>query len=263
VAVIIRRGPSKHTAVVKWDLSNDTFQVGQWLKGVIYPLDSDISPDGQHWIYKVCKKGNFWTGVARVPWLKALDFWPERNGFWSGGGLFINNTSYWLSCGTPYDTRSTMLSKWKKSGARKANGMRMSLNFPEDLRTFYPETYRPQLARLGWRLYGGAPAKSMAPGHAVPMIHTKRANQQWVLKRCLVGFPGMIPSGEEYSLSDGATGAVSELPLWDWGDIHEESLVWAQEGKIMRGSLNPDGSVSGQVVFDTCPMKFEGIAAPY
>jgi len=32
VAVIFRRGPAKQVLLVRWDLSNDTFEAGQWFK---------------------------------------------------------------------------------------------------------------------------------------------------------------------------------------------------------------------------------------
>jgi hypothetical protein len=35
-AVIIRRGPSKSVCPMLWDRSNDTFKLGQWLRGRIY-----------------------------------------------------------------------------------------------------------------------------------------------------------------------------------------------------------------------------------
>ena len=50
-AVIIRRGPSRKTAVIGWDRKNDTFEVGQWLNGRIYERRCDLSPDGKHFIY--------------------------------------------------------------------------------------------------------------------------------------------------------------------------------------------------------------------
>lgn len=45
-ALVIRRGPSRYTAVIGWDRKTDTFQVGQWLKGKI--VDADISPNGRY-----------------------------------------------------------------------------------------------------------------------------------------------------------------------------------------------------------------------
>lgn len=42
LGVIIRRGPSKQVATILWDRRQDTFQLGQWLKGRIYERRSDL-----------------------------------------------------------------------------------------------------------------------------------------------------------------------------------------------------------------------------
>ena len=56
-AVIFRRGPTSKTAVIGWDRSNDSFQLGQWLYGKIYPLRCDLSPSGEYLIYFAAKYG--------------------------------------------------------------------------------------------------------------------------------------------------------------------------------------------------------------
>ena len=67
-AIVIRRGPSKQVAVIGWDRSDDSFTVGQWLKGRIYPRRCDISSDGSHWIYfAMDKHSQTYTVVAKVP----------------------------------------------------------------------------------------------------------------------------------------------------------------------------------------------------
>ena len=35
VGAIFRRGPSKQVLLVRWDLTNDTFEPGQWFQGRI------------------------------------------------------------------------------------------------------------------------------------------------------------------------------------------------------------------------------------
>jgi hypothetical protein len=89
-AVVFRRGPSKQVALIKWNLSDDTFEVGQWLKGRVYERRSDLSPSGSRLIYFA---GNWkpplrtWTAVSRPPYLTALALWPKGD-TWGGGGLF-------------------------------------------------------------------------------------------------------------------------------------------------------------------------------
>ena len=56
-AVVFRRGPSDKVALIGWDRRNDTFTLGQWLRGRIYPLRCDLSPTGKHLIYFAAKYG--------------------------------------------------------------------------------------------------------------------------------------------------------------------------------------------------------------
>lgn len=50
VAVILRRGPRKHFRLILWQLTDDTFEPGQWLIGGDVRL-WDLSPDGGKLIY--------------------------------------------------------------------------------------------------------------------------------------------------------------------------------------------------------------------
>jgi hypothetical protein len=50
-AIVIRRGPSKQTCILSWNMRTDEVRVAQWLKGRIYERRSDVSPDGKYWIY--------------------------------------------------------------------------------------------------------------------------------------------------------------------------------------------------------------------
>jgi len=100
VAVIFRRGPSKHVEVVRWDMRRDSFVRGHWFQGRIYTRRSDLSPDGKLLVYFASKfnsqtvnDGEYtyaWTAVSRVPWLTALGLWPKGD-CWHGGGLFLSN----------------------------------------------------------------------------------------------------------------------------------------------------------------------------
>lgn len=92
VAVVLRRGPSKHTLVLRWDLTRHTFDEGHWFAGRLYPERCDLSPDGAWMVYFAAKfKGPIptYTALSRPPWLTAHALWPEL-GTWSGGGVFVD-----------------------------------------------------------------------------------------------------------------------------------------------------------------------------
>ena len=77
-AVILRRGPSRHTALVGWDRRTDRFTVGQWFYGRVYERRSDLSPDGRHLVYFAmnarwdARARGSWTAISKAPYLKAL-----------------------------------------------------------------------------------------------------------------------------------------------------------------------------------------------
>ena len=56
-AVVFRRGPASCVAVIGWDLATDTFKVGQWLRGRIYPFRCDLSPNGEYLLYFAARYG--------------------------------------------------------------------------------------------------------------------------------------------------------------------------------------------------------------
>lgn len=96
-AVIFRRGPSDWFHLLKWDMTNDTFESGAWFKGSIYPEKCDISPDGTLLLYFALQGSKFntsyspaWTAVSRVPWMEALGLWPQEMTY-GGGGRFLSN----------------------------------------------------------------------------------------------------------------------------------------------------------------------------
>ena len=48
-AVVLRRGPRLHNRLIRWNLGNDTFTPGQWMKGTVHLYDLD--PSGQKLLY--------------------------------------------------------------------------------------------------------------------------------------------------------------------------------------------------------------------
>src|SRR5689334_22184837 len=91
LAVVIRRGPSKSVCTFLWDRSEDSFRLGQWMRGRIYERRCDLSPDGKYLIYFAMNgkwesetKGS-WTAISRNPYLKAVTLYAKGD-CWNGGG---------------------------------------------------------------------------------------------------------------------------------------------------------------------------------
>lgn len=72
VGMILRRGPTDWVQMIHWDTRKDTFTLGQWFHGKVYPEKSDISPDGSLIIYFAGKFGKqsdpmkrAWTAISK------------------------------------------------------------------------------------------------------------------------------------------------------------------------------------------------------
>lgn len=89
-AVILRRGPTRFTRLLRWDLRDDTVRAGQWLIGRVAPGPCGLSPDGELLIYEARKGTQTFTAVSRPPYFTALAFW-EYASPWTGGGFFSAN----------------------------------------------------------------------------------------------------------------------------------------------------------------------------
>jgi len=100
-AVIFRRGPSKQTCMIAWDMRKDRFDVGQWFKGHVYLGHSDLSPDGK-WL--IASLGNFrpplrtWIALSEPPYFTARALWPAT-GTWFGYPEFLSKDVLYLPDG--------------------------------------------------------------------------------------------------------------------------------------------------------------------
>lgn len=83
-ALVLRRGPTGQVARFIWDRAQNTFEMGQWLKGRIYEHRSDLSPDGRHMVVFAGTGTRWWTAVSRAPWSRALAIFSQ-NSTWTGG----------------------------------------------------------------------------------------------------------------------------------------------------------------------------------
>ncbi len=93
VAVVFRRGPSRWTQLLKWNLESDEVTAGQWIRARVYTDFCDLSPDGRRLIASFSDysqrrrdmaaqhnlKYDFmactWTAVSRLPYFTATALW--------------------------------------------------------------------------------------------------------------------------------------------------------------------------------------------
>ncbi|MEO1069352.1 MAG: hypothetical protein AAFW95_09560 [Cyanobacteria bacterium J06638_6] len=96
VVAVFRRGPSEWAHVGRWDLAQNRYEPGGWLRGRIFPRRSDISPDGQWLCYFAHNPNARWdhgeayVAVAKLPWLTAL-YAVATCGTWTRGYYFTTD----------------------------------------------------------------------------------------------------------------------------------------------------------------------------
>lgn len=299
-ALVVRRGPSKQTAVYHWDRATDTFTLGQWLNGKIYERRCDISRDGRHWIYFAMNgrwftesKGS-WTAVAQTGWLKALAFYPKGD-CWEGGGLFLEHGGYWLN-DRWFDPKTARQDPQFREGGpgiphRDPKASPGTYYNAECLTPYYN-----RLQRDGWAMAESrsvlrrALARFLGRGLSLAETAGEDAltgNGPWgvgqvftkelpdgagvLVKRAHVGCnppPGRGCYWDDHRLLL-EDGTVDEQPDWEWADVDTARgrLVWAEKGRLWAsgrpwrvGRKRPGNAV---LLRDFNGDRFEAREAPY
>jgi hypothetical protein len=260
-AVVVRRGPSRHTALIGWDRKTDKFRLGQWLCGRIYERRSDLSPDGKHLIYfamnghwKSSVKGS-WTAISRAPYLKAVSLFAKGD-CWHGGGLFQTSVDYWLNDGYGHEVQENDPS------------LKRVLEYPWHT-TYGGEclgVYFIRLQRDGWSmkhtsLLGDANDSEVT-------VSDKRINDHWQLRKRAHAAssprkPGRGTYFDTHELFNIRTEELIVKDSWEWADVDGGRVVWAESGRLVAGHINAKGLQSENVLLDFSPMRFEPLAAPY
>jgi hypothetical protein len=90
VIVILQRKSGWLFHVITLDTETHAIEEGSWFRGVLHPLDSDVSFDGKFMIYRAtgAHYRTSWSGVCRLPWLKTLVHVESVEPAGAGGGYF-------------------------------------------------------------------------------------------------------------------------------------------------------------------------------
>lgn len=258
VMAVFRRGPSNQVALLAWNLVTDEITLGQWLKGRIYARRADLSPDGRHLIYFAANHrpqdptGGSWTAVSRMPHLTALHLYHWGH-CWNGGGLFINDSAYWLNGdGT------------NGPDARVPCGLKRVMTPPKGLHPHMgedPVTYFPQLLRDGWTEAG----RTAQDGTHLTVFR-KPVSPGWTLEKT---FHAGIRVGrwrECYSETHrllGPDGTEVALPDAESADTRAGDVLTAERGCLMRRQMVAQGPSGPRLVADLNGLRFTARQADY
>ena len=194
-----------------------------------------------------------YTAVARTPYLKAEDIYKKNNA-WNGGGLFYDNYTYWLNelPGEQYMEK------------RKTNALHVISAWPghENGQGEDPGIYFLRLARDSWVM-----ADSKLNRLEYTAVFIKRVDEFWNLeKRFYATSRKQTGRGvyyEEHTIINQKSLTTISLPEWEWADMDGKRIVWAEKGKIMTARLLHSGLEGFKLLYDTNPLIFQELTAPY
>jgi len=257
VGVVFRRGPSKQVATYLWDREQDSFELGQWLKGRIYERRSDLSPDGKYLIYFAMngkwntKVQGAWTAISIAPWLKAINLYAKGD-CWNGGGLFTSNNTFWLNdggcCG------HTKLQDSKDISIDNSGVYDNTIGNNEDLGVYYN-----RLLRDGWKI---------TEDNNEYTIFEKPLQHDWFLiKITHTDYNSPVGSGcywDEHQLYNRQSKITIECEGWEWAEKDTSFLVWAKNGCLYRVKIDKDIDIDKAIkLYDFNKCRFKAIKAPY
>lgn len=258
IGLVIRRGPAKQVATLLWNRANNEFMLGQWMKGRIYERKCDLSPDGKYFIY-FALDGNWQgesqgtlTAISIAPYLKAIAFYPKGDTY-NGGGLFTGVRSYWLNDGHLTHTEERATAEVIRDLSQPTS------IYGDECRG----VYFPRLIRDGW-----SKKESFTSDQWEYLVtFEKSCSAEWVLRKLAHnqsgGHKGTGSSWDEHVLLNKLSGVEQAFPKWEWADMDGDRLVWATEGRLETGRLQPEGITDQRVLFDFNELSFSAIKAPY
>jgi hypothetical protein len=271
VAVIFRRGPSKHVLVMKWDTSTDRLEYGQWFKGRIYERRCDLSADGDLLLYFAANYKEplqSWSAISRPPYLTAIAMWPKGDG-WGGGGHFISQNRIALN---HRDGETTLAAGFKLPRRIRVEQFGERPGWGEDDPIWFQ-----RLERDGWKLTS-IPEKTKDDFGAKvsrefdPPIKWQKANPKFPklhsLEMAILGIHER--DGPWYLIEHSIIakdGHSDRLGRSDWADwSHSGDLLFGMDGCLYRLTCNA-GKLApleeAKRVADLSNLRFENRDAPY
>jgi hypothetical protein len=263
IVAIFRRGPSKQVALMEWNLATNRVELGQWLKGRIYERRADLSPDGRHLIYfagdhrwtsdPLDMLQGTWTAISRMPYLRAMHLYGWGHS-WNGGGMFVDNATYWLNDAGPM----AYLSVW-----RIECGLRATATPPAGVTPGMGEdavTYFPRLLRDGWVQVAQGPDGQ----GVVAVTFQKKIRAGWVLEKTFRVGVYAGPLGEPYHELHRLIGPAGILDFAaEWADVRTHEVLWATRGCLWRCAVHARNLGDAVMVADLGDMRFKALDAPY
>jgi len=259
-AALFRRGPSRHVLMIRWWLASDTFEIGQWFNGRVFPERCDLSYDGDLLVYFAgnwCGAFSTWTAVSRPPYFTALALWPKGD-TWGGGGRFV--------------TERLIALDHNENHMTMAEGFKLGKNFRVTLLDRVTHAAVVDGPKQGWRLHEPGSydrtAQVFSPPRRFRQAHPRR--QGIVLEHELRLYGRGVPGheGSTFRVLD-ANQVLRTLPgpdIANWDSSGD--LLASYDGKLFRISLkhacapSRDPLGGARLLADFAPLTFSLVQAP-
>lgn len=245
LALLLRRGPSKHVGVFQWNMHTDEIRLSQWLKGRIYEQFCDISPDGQYFVFSFNKKGYCYTAVSNAPWIKALSLWTESGGW--GGGFFLDSHRFTL--------QDHYVGSQPRFTAKEPVYELINLD---------RSVYHHRLVRAGWAQNTASDDLPDSAERYYKDLNARIRIEKIVVRQASLTHQkaqGKPTYWEYHQLFFGSDRL--ELPHWEWCEVINQSIVWSERGQLFRASLAQGALSEPQCIHDFNPYSFVERCAPY
>jgi hypothetical protein len=270
IGVIFRRGPSKQVLLIKWNMEDDSFEMGQWIKARIYERRCDLSPDGEFLLYFAANwKMPYWSwsAISRPPYFSALALWPKGDG-WGGGGQFLRRSSILLNHreNEMILAENFSIPKWMsvgKFGDRPGWGEDDPVWFARLQRDGWQLVKTPEKTKNDW----GAKIKfEYDPPFVWQKPHPRRS-ENYTLQMSILGIHET--DGPWYLIehtvmgNKGYIGAIGRSEWADWSPNGD--LLFSQSGRLYRLSYENDefGPIeASQQIADFSGLEFHQCKSP-
>ena len=95
----------------------------------------------------------------------------------------------------------------------------------------------------------------------------KPLDHRWTLRKLAHEQAGSPPGKgwcfDEHELVNAYTREVLRRPEWEWAELDDQRVVWADGGRLFASALSTLERLDPELLFDANDMVFEPIAAPY
>lgn len=252
-AVVFRRGPTKWTQMITWDLDTDKLEYGQWTKTKFQKWRCDLSPSGKYLIYldHQFEREYSSTNISKPPYWTAITKWKHYEPRSMGGGLFKSENSVELNWHFMLEVDELFPAPSDLNVTCKSGTPKEKLSF---------DIEKTRLQRDGWKLLD---AKAFIENEtsmqqesslfwdgifmdnkfqSTPNLWSKQITKSRFLYRLSYFHPNKFKRLSKFFIK--RKQEVKELEEIEWAEVdYNKRIIATKKGILMASKFFKDGSV--------------------